>query len=78
MAKALTGVSTISATKIAPVHADAPTRAAAVQGEERHVIRGAPWDFTFDPTKSFGGWSTKTQATASPGGRVWRSGCGPN
>jgi hypothetical protein len=45
MAKALTGVSTIAATKIAPVHADAPTRAAAVPGEERHVIRGAPWEF---------------------------------
>jgi Uma2 family endonuclease len=45
MAKALTGVSTIAATKIAHVHADAPTRTAAVPGEERHVIRGAPWDF---------------------------------
>ena len=45
MAKALTGASTTSAAKIAPVHADAPTRAAAVPGEERHVIRGAPWEF---------------------------------
>jgi hypothetical protein len=54
MAKALTGVSTISAIKIAPLNADAPTRAAAVQGEERHVMRGAPWDFYDRPTDALG------------------------